>query len=171
MAEACPEYQARAGGFWSFGSTAPTLTPEVKSARVYDDTPNRIPRVDPQRFVRSSGPGGQNVNKVATAVELRFDVRASSLPADVKTRLIALAGNRIVADGVLLIDSRVFRSQAQNREAARARLMALVQKAMKAPKRRKATRPRAGAREERLTTKKKRSAVKQLRGRGGRGDE
>jgi ribosome-associated protein len=85
--------------------------------------------------------------------------------------LIALAGNRIVADGVLLIDSRVFRSQAQNREAARARLMALVQKAMKAPKRRKATKPRPGAREERLTTKKKRSAVKQLRGRGGRGDE
>src|SRR5205809_4066573 len=77
-----------------------------------------------ERFVRSSGPGGQNVNKVASAVELRFDVAKSSLPADVKDRLRAIAGNRITVDGVLLIDSREHRTQTQNRDAARARLVA-----------------------------------------------
>jgi ribosome-associated protein len=115
-------------------------------------------------YVRSAGPGGQNVNKVASAAQLRFDVRASpSLPEDVKTRLIKQAGKRINTDGVLVLTARRYRTQEQNRQDAIQRLVKLIEKAASRPQTRKATRPSASAKAARLDAKKRRSQVKRTR--------
>jgi ribosome-associated protein len=115
-------------------------------------------------FIRASGPGGQNVNKVATVAQLRFDVcSSSSLQVEVKERLVKLAGSRMTQDGVLVIEARRFRTQEQNRHDAEARLVALIQKALAQPKQRRPTRPGAAAQAKRVDTKKHRGTIKRLR--------
>jgi len=130
------------------------ITPDI----AIDDDEIRL------EFVRSSGPGGQNVNKVATAAQLRFDVHASpALPEEVKHRLVRLAGARMNAQGELLIDARRFRSQTRNRRDAEKRLAELVRRAAAVPKRRRKTRPTAASRRRRLEQKRRRSETKQMR--------
>ncbi len=116
-------------------------------------------------FVRASGPGGQNVNKVATACQLRFDVaHCTNLPDEVKLRLAHLAGNALTNDGVLIIDARRFRSQQRNRLDAEKRLLTLLRRAAVPPKRRRKTRPTHASKQRRLDTKRRRSETKRLRG-------
>ncbi len=117
-----------------------------------------------ESFVRSSGPGGQNVNKLSTAVQLRFDVRGSpSLPNDVAIRLMRLAGKRITKDGVLVLIAQNHRTQERNRAEAQDRLVALIKEAAVAPIPRRPTKPTRASKRERLDTKKRRSGIKQLR--------
>lgn len=114
-------------------------------------------------YIRASGPGGQNVNKAATAVQLRFDVNNSSLPEEAKARLTRLAGKRITSEGILLIEAKRFRTQEQNREDALQRFVGLVRKSLVQPKARRKTKPTKASKEARLKAKKRKGDIKRLR--------
>jgi ribosome-associated protein len=117
-----------------------------------------------EEFILASGPGGQNVNKVATAVKLRFDAAQSpSLPEDVRDRLMRLAGKRLTDEGVIVIHARRFRSQDKNRQDAKERLASLIREAAQQPKRRRKTQPTAASIERRLEDKRRRSQIKRVR--------
>jgi len=140
---------------WGQGDTENASLIQITNTTALDETELH------ETFIRASGPGGQNINKVATAVQLRFHVRHSpSLPDDVRARLIRIAGKRVNTEGVIVIEASRFRAQEQNRADARARSIALIPQAAILPKTRRKTKPLRAAKERRLDGKKRRSAVK-----------